>query len=207
MNARYQCIHIRKVSALVFSILLATASNAPTAHAGFIEIGASGSYKKSNIAVDAYDESMSLTGSVAYYLTESSAIEASYTDGTNKRAVSPDVVNGHVTQMFYTTAGLDFIYTFGGKDTAVRPYIKGGTNYIITKRIVDQYRQGDGTLWPSNSIDDTPGLVPSTGFGVRIGLTEAISLKVGVDGWTSRPINKQPVTVDWFGRAGLSWFF
>jgi len=207
MNASQQFIR-KHIVLLIF--LLAPPfclSTAPNAYAGFIEIGASGSYKKSNISADAYDESMSLTGSIAYYLTESSAIEASYTDGTNKRVISPNVVNGHVTQLFYTTVGLDFIYTFGSKDTAIRPYVKGGTNYIITKRIVDQYRIADGTLWPPTPIEDTPGLVPSVGFGVRIGVTEAINLKVGVDGWTSRPLNKQPVTVDWFGRAGLSWFF
>ncbi len=207
MNARYQCILTKSALLRILLTTLLLVSVVPSARAGFIEIGASGSYKKSNIDVNAYDESMSLTGSLAYYLTEASAIEASYTDGSNRRVISPDVVNGHVTQMFYTTAGLDFIYTFGGKETAIRPYIKGGTNYIITKRIVDQYRGTDGTLWPATPIDDTPGFVPSGGFGIRIGLTEAINLKVGVDGWASRPLNKQPVTVDWFGRAGLSWFF
>lgn len=177
-----------------------------TALAGFFEIGASGSYKKSNIDIDAYDESMALTGSIAYFLTESSAIEASYTDGNNKRVIATDTLN-HTTQLFYTTAGLDFVYTFGGKDAAVRPYFKGGTNYIVSKKLVDQYSYNDGTIRAPNTLEDTPGFVPSGGFGIRVGLTDAINLKVGVDGWTSRPLSSQPVTVDWFGRAGLSWFF
>lgn len=177
------------------------------AKAGLIEIGASGSYKRSNIDIDAYDESTSITGSMAYYFTEASALEVSYTDGTNKRVISENVANGHVTYLYYKTAGIDLVYTFGGKDATIRPYIKAGTNYIISKRIVDQYRLADGTLFPATTLDDTPGLVPSAGLGFRIGLTDALSLKVGVDGWTSRPLTAPPVTVDWFGRAGLSWFF
>jgi outer membrane protein W len=177
------------------------------AQAGFIEIGASGSYKYTNIDVDAHDESFALTGSLAYYLTESSAIELSYTDGSNKRVISQDITNGHVTEMYYQTAGLDFVYTFGAKEAVIKPYLKGGVVYILSKRIVDQYRLADGTYYPATIIDDNPGFVPSTGFGVRIGLTESLSLKLGVDGWTSRSLNNPPITVDWFGRAGISWFF
>lgn len=177
------------------------------ARAGLFEIGASGSYKRSNIDVDAYDESTSYTGSIAYYLTEASAIESSYTDGYSKRVISDGSPNGHTTALYYKTVGLDFVYTFGGKDAVIRPYLKAGTNYIISKRIVDQYQLADGTLFPATTLNDTPGLVPSAGAGFRIGVTEALSLKVGVDGWTSRPLSAPPVTVDWFGRAGLSWLF
>lgn len=190
---------------LIFVLLVALAPEA--ALAGFFEIGASGSYKRTNIDVDAYDESFSLTGSIAYYLTESSALEASYTDGSSKRVISQDVPNGHVTELNYKSAGLDFVYTFGGKDAFIKPYLKAGVAYIIQKRIVDQYRLADGTLFPANTLEDTPGFVPSAGLGIRIGLTDTLSLKVGVDGWTSAPLNTPPVTFDWFGRAGLSWFF
>lgn len=191
----------------LFFVLLAWLLPPAAAHAGFFEIGASGSYKRTNIDVDAYDESLSITGSIAYYLTESSAIEASYTDGSSKRVISQDVPNGHVTDLYYKSAGLDFVYTFGGKDSFIKPYIKAGVAYIISKRIVDQYRLADGTLFAANVIEDTPGVVPSAGLGMRVGLTDTLSLKLGVDGWTSRPLNNSPVTVDLFGRAGLSWFF
>lgn len=177
------------------------------ARAGFFEVGASGSYKKSHIDVDAYDEAYSLTGSLAYFLTEASALELSYTDGTHKRVISEDVPYGHVTTMFYKTVGLDFVYTWGARDAVLRPYLKGGANYIISKRIVDQYRIPGGTMFQPSVIDDSPGLVPSAGAGFRIGMTEHLSLKVGVDGWSSRSLNKPPLTIDWIGRAGLSWFF
>jgi outer membrane protein W len=199
----------RRIAPLLTALAttLALGLLSPKAHAGFFEIGASGSYKRTNIDVDAFDESSSLTSSLAYYLTESSALELSYTDGANKRSISENVANGHVTQMYYKTMGLDFVYTFGTKGSTFRPYFKGGGNYILSKIIVDQYRLADGTLFPANTIEDTPGLVPSFGLGFRLGLTETLSLKIGVDGWTSRPTNNPPVTVDWFGRVGLSWFF
>ena len=178
-----------------------------SARAGFIEVGASGNYRKSNIDVDAYDESRSLTGSLAYYLNDASALELSYTDGQSKRVISESVPNGHVTNLFYTTAGLDFVYTFGAKEAPLRPYLKAGAVYILSKRIVDQYRYSDGSLLPATTLEDATGLAPSAGAGVKIALTNSLSLKIGVDGWSSRPLNHPPATVDWFGRAGLSLLF
>ena len=180
---------------------------APSGHAGVFEVSASGSYRKQTIEIDAYDESRSLTGSIAYYLSEATAIEASYTSGTSRRAISEDLANGHVTSLSYTTTGLDVIYTAGGKESAIRPYVKAGAAYILSKKIVDQYRAPDGTLMPATTLEDSPGAVPSAGLGIRLSLTSNLSLKVGVDGWTSRPMSKPPVTIDWFGRAGLSLFF
>ena len=195
-------ISLRTLAPALVALLLAV-----PAHAGFIEIGASGSFRRSNIDVDAYDESLAVTGSFSYYFSESTAIEASYTDGQNKRVISENVANGHVTKMFYKTAGLDFVLSFGGKESAIRPYLKVGGNYIISKRIVDQYRDANNNLYPANVIEDEPGLVPSFGAGCKLGVTENLSLKLGVDGWTSRPTNKPPVTVDYIGRAGLSLMF
>jgi outer membrane protein W len=188
--------------------LVATITLLPSlSQAGFIELGASGSYRHSNFDANAYDESRTITGSVAYYFSDASALELSYTDGQNKRAISEDVTNGHVTWVYYDTAGLDFVYTLGAKDAMLRPYIKAGANYIISKRIVDQYRLADGTYYAANTIEDSPGFVPSAGFGFRFGLTESLALKVGVDGWSSRVMSQTPVTIDWYGKAGISWFF
>ena len=47
------------------------------AHAGYVEVGASGSYKRSNIGTNSYDESQSITASLSYYFDESSALELS----------------------------------------------------------------------------------------------------------------------------------
>ena len=195
-------------SSLISSVLLlAGLLAAPQAHAGFIEIGASASYRKTNIDVDAYDEAYSYTGSISYYLSTASAIELSYTNGQDTRVISDTVPMGHVTYLYYQTAGADFVYTFGDKDAILRPYLKGGVVYIISKEIIDQYRLADGTLYPAFTLNDATGLAPSAGFGFRIAVTDSLSFKIGVDGWASRPLSNPPVTVDWYGRAGLSWLF
>lgn len=189
---------------LVFSFMYIAPS---LAQAGFVEIGASGSYRRSNIDVDAYDESKSITGSISYYFNESSALELSYTDSTNKRAISEGKPNGRVTNMYSSLVGLDFVYTFGEREAPFRPYVKAGAIYILDKRIVDQYRDGSGNLFPATVFEDEPALVPSAGVGFKVALTKNLSLKIGVDGWYSRPVGKDPVSIDYAARAGLSFMF
>ena len=177
------------------------------ANAGFIEIGGSGSYRRSIIDADSSDESRSISGSLGYYLNEASAIELSYTDGLTKRSLAADKPNGHITKMSYQTLGLDFVYTIGSRESTFRPYVKIGANYILQKRIVDQYRDASGNLFEANVYEDTPGMVPSAGFGFRLGLTESLAFKAGVDAWTSRSTNITPVTVDYVVNCGLSLMF
>ena len=186
-------------------VLLALISP-PLAQAGFVEVGVSGSSKRSNIDRDAFDESQSLTGSLAYYFDESSAVELSYTDGTSRRVIGETSVTGHNTTMYYKTAGLDFILTIGEREATIRPYVKLGVVYIFEKRILDQYRDAGGP-YPATEIKDSPALVPSGGIGFKLILSKNWSLKVGAEAWTSRPVNEQPVTVDYSGKAGLSWMF
>lgn len=172
--------------------------------AGFIEVGASGSYRRANIDENSFDEARSLTGSLSYYFSEASALELSYTDGQNKRVIGD---NSHVTSMYYTLIGLDFVYTIGGRESAFRPYVKAGANYIVQKRIVDQYRLSDGSYNPATIIEEDPALVPSAGVGFKMAITQQLSIKVGVDAWSSRPLNKEPVQYDYAGRVGLSLMF
>jgi outer membrane protein W len=148
-----------------------------------------------------------LTGSLAYYLSEASALELSYTDAQSRRAISEGLPNGHVTTVFQTMIGLDLMYTIGGRDAVFRPYIKAGALWILDKRIVDQYRDGNGTLFPAITVEGQKGAVPSAGIGFRLALTENLSLKVGVDAWSSQPTGIQPVTIDYAGRLGLSVMF
>lgn len=177
-----------------------------SARAGFIEIGGSGSYRKSNIGTDSYDESTSITGSLSYYFDESSALELSYTDGINKRRIGDGQPNGQLTNMSYKTAGLDFILTLGDRESTVRPYIKLGGVYIMEKKITGQYWQ-NGIVYPASPREDPAALVPSAGIGFKLSLTKTWSLKVGVEAWSSRSISEQPVTIDYSGRVGLSWMF
>jgi OprF membrane domain len=175
------------------------------AQAGVWEIGASGSYRRQNIDVDAIDEAQSITGSVSYYLDDASALELSYTDGKSRRQVTTPSAF-HKTTVNYRSVGLDFIYTIGKREAQIRPYFKVGAQYIITKQIVDQYTF-NGTASAPSGGNENNSLVPSAGAGIRIGLTEALSLKAGIDAWSSRPLKDKPFDVDYAGRVGLGWMF
>lgn len=188
------------VCAIVFSGLAIPSF----ANAGVFEVGGSGSYRRQNVATDAVDEAQSLTGSLSYYLDEQSAIELSYTEGTSKRSIAPNSINGHTTTAIYKSIGLDFVYTFGSG--SARPYVKVGTQYILEKRIVDQYTNNNGNYNPT-TIESTPSFVPSVGIGFKISLTNSISIKAGIDAWTSDSLAVQPVEVDYAARFGLSWMF
>jgi hypothetical protein len=186
------------------SLILIFTSEA--AEAGFIELGVSGSYKKSNIGDKAYDESQSLTGSVSYYFDESSALELSYTDGINRRMIGEGEANGQLTNMYYKMMGLDFVLTMGTRESTMRPYVKIGGVYILEKRIVSQTWLNN-IVYSASPIEDQPALVPSAGIGFKLSLTKEWSLKVGVEAWTSRPVSQTPMTIDYAGRVGLSWLF
>lgn len=190
---------------IVWALVFVAAFFAPTvSRAGIWELGASGSYRRQNIAQDAVDEAQSLTGSLSYYFNEQSAVELSYTDGTSKRSINPDDVNGHITMSIYKAIGLDFIYTFGGG--SVKPYVKAGTQYLLEKKIVDQYRVAGGAF-NETTVSSSPSFVPSAGLGFKMGLTNTLSLKAGIDAWTSDALSVQPVKIDYAGRVGLSWMF
>ena len=184
----------------VFAILFGPAVSS----AGVWEIGASGSYRRQNISQDAVDEAQSITGSLSFYFNEQSALELSYTDGISKRSISPDDVNGHTTSSIYKSIGLDFIYTLG--DGSIKPYIKGGTQYLLVKKIVDQYKVS-AVAFQETTVESSPSFVPSAGLGFKMSLTNALSLKAGFDAWTSDALSVQPVKIDYAGRVGLSWMF
>jgi outer membrane protein W len=190
------------------SILIAVFSSlvCSVAHAGFIEIGGSGSYRRSNIAADTVDESKSISGSLSYYFSEASALELSYTEGTNRRDIAKDSPTAHLTHLYYSSIGLDFVYTFGSRESGFRPYVKAGGNYFLKKRVVDQQKQ-NGIWGDATVIETEPALVPTAGLGFKLGLTEQLSLKAGVDAWSSQPLDQEPFLIDFAGRAGLSWLF
>lgn len=177
--------------------------------AQFIEIGASASYKKTNFAPGAYDEGSSLTASLSYIFDEMSALELSYTNGVARQVVpisvitSPTALN-HTTSVYYELIGLDLVLTFGSADWTLRPYVKGGTAFLLKKRLVDQI-----DTFPPSIADEPTGFVPSAGIGFKLSITKSLSLKAGVEAWTSAPLigGQTNPSLDVSARAGLSWLF
>jgi hypothetical protein len=199
-------IGITFVRMLGILTLVAVSILSSEAKANFIEVGVSGSYKRSNIGENAFDESQSLTGSFSYYFDESSAIEFSYTDGKNRRMIGENQTDGQLTNMIYKMMGLDFVLTIGPREATLRPYVKVGSVYILEKRITSQTWLNN-VVFNGTPIEDPPALVPSAGIGFKLTLTKEWSLKVGAEAWTSRPLSQTPVTIDYAGRVGLTWLF
>lgn len=189
---------------VIFSLLLSLF--APSfAQAGFIEVGASGTYRKQNVGVDIFSESYSITGSLSYLFDEMSAIELSYTEGYGRTVVGA-TTNGATKELISTAtmASLDFVYTFGDKGAVLRPYLKAGGGYLINKEITEVI-----VGFPNRTYNEETGFVPSAGVGFRLALTQTLSFKAGVDGWSSQPIGKENRNskIDYAGRAGISWLF
>ncbi len=86
--------------------------------AGYFEVSATGSYRKTAYDEDNYYEYRSVTGSVAYYFWEMSAIEFSYTQAT-----TDEVKTDYKSKGFIEMYGADFIFTMGDKLSLFLPYI------------------------------------------------------------------------------------
>lgn len=192
------------MKSLVLSALLVLASS--VAQAGFIEVGASGNYKKVNLSDDVTDTAVALTGSMSYIFDAMSALELSYTSGQQKTVVQyPTLGTTDTTTIKYSMIGLDFILTLGAQDAILRPYVKAGVGYIINKS-----RSTVNSFNPSAASTDSEGsksMVPSGGVGFRLKLSERLSLKAGIDAWSSKSVTKENVKVDFSSRVGLSWMF
>ncbi len=186
---------------LLFTMIISS-----VAQAGFVEVGASGTYRKQNVGADIFSENYSLTGSISYLFDEMSAIELSYTEGYGRTVVGA-AASGATKELVSsaTMASLDFVYTFGDKGAMLRPYLKAGAGYLIKKELTEVIAGG----FPNRTYQEDTGFVPSAGIGFRLALTQTLSLKIGVDGWSSQPIGAENRNskIDYAGRAGISWLF
>jgi len=186
--------------ALVYAMLIL--SSFP-AFAGFYEVGASANYRYSGYDPNNYVQSLSYTASVSYYFMEMCAVEVGYTTGYSKQVsggTGTTIDPKETIEDNIALSSADLVISFAGRQDPFRPYVKLGGGYLIK----DRYRrvnQDDETL-----IAHQEGLVPSGGVGLAINLTTAMSIKFGLDAWTSPP-RQQPVIVDYAGRAGISWMF
>lgn len=168
------------------------------AHA-FMEVGVSGSYRRSNLDEDNFTESKTITGSFSYYFASLSAIELSYTKGLNTvQAGDISQATGQITKTEYQLIGLDFILSMG-KESAIRPYIKLGAVHVDSKIVI----QND---FDADVIEPESGIAPSAGLGVKLLFGKQFSVRLGVDGWTS-PLSQDPVVYNYAGKVGISWIF
>lgn len=183
-------------------ILLSLVLISSVSQAGIFEISALGSYRKNSIDDDNYSTTESLTASVAYYFFEMSAIELSYTDGTNE-AVGTTLVGSTSVKYKQITEfqiyGADLVFTFGGKTSAIVPYLKAGLALRDTEAKFTQ----DGVEADSVKVD---GKYLTLGAGLTIKAGANFNIKLGYSSFKG-PLDEDDQTTDDAYRAGLSWMF
>jgi hypothetical protein len=186
------------------ALALLLTSSAP-AFAGFFELGASANYRSSSYDKNNFIQSLTYTASMSYYFSEMCAFELGYTTGYSKQVTQGSTALDHkeTVEDNIDLASLDLVLSFADRQDPFRPYVKLGGGYLSKAR----YRQiddGDKTLL----TEPQKGWVPSGGFGLSINFTKELSIKLGVEAWTSPPSDKKnPLVVDVAGRAGISWLF
>lgn len=171
----------------------------PQASAGYLELGVSGSYKQSYIDTDSWELTTAYTASVDWYFALQSALELSYTNGSQQTYLHFDDRPSQTTTNYFELVGLDFVYTFFSPEVVVRPYLKGGAAYLLRKDLVFD------TAGQTVVLNQDTGLVPSAGAGAKISITRDFAIKLGVDGWASTPGTAK--RWDYVARAGVSWMF
>ncbi|MCB9072067.1 MAG: outer membrane beta-barrel protein [Bdellovibrionaceae bacterium] len=177
----------------------------------YFELGLSGNYRKTfltDTTTDerAYDQSSAYVASFAYYFREMTALEFSYSQGSNRRYIPSSTITSTTTHK-YTLYGADLIFTFGTRQDRWIPYIKAGVSYFDRKSIEYQYIDNStGLPLPTEPVELRAAVVPSGGFGMQFRISNQLSFKFGIDVWTSGAINKKVKDFDWAGRIGISWF-
>ncbi|MBX9766302.1 MAG: outer membrane beta-barrel protein [Bdellovibrionales bacterium] len=168
-----------------------------SAVAGVVELSLSGNYRSNAIDSDNQSKTQSVAGSISYYFWEMSALEASYTRGkTDNTTIAFDLTADFIQY------GLDFVFSFAGRESPVKPYIKVGGIYQINQ-VVTYYKNN-----PTPTVTESAGLSPSAGLGLSMRLTETFSLKFGGEAWLT-PLSDKSNTqiVNIAARAGISWMF
>lgn len=174
------------------------------ATAGIFEFGLSGSYRQST--VDEYNkyDVKEIGASLSYYFWAQSAIELSYTTRLTVKTVG-DVSSHTEEQIEEGFYGADFILSLADARAPIRPYLKAGAVYIHKKDFY-QTLTGGGGVSTANYVPFNDGWAPSAGAGIKIGLTETMSLKLGAETWSMTLANGQK-SYDYSGRIGLTWLF
>lgn len=171
------------------------------AHSSFVEFGLSGSYRRSNLDENNFTETNSITASASYYFLAQSALELSFTKGLTTVRTNGSSVTEQTTKTEFQLIGLDFILSYGERESRFRPYLKMGMVYVDSKIII----QNSFSTTP-DTIEPEAGIAPSAGIGAKILLSKHFSFRFGMDAWTS-PLSQDPVEFNYAGRLGISWIF
>ncbi len=175
-----------------------------SAWAGFLELSALGSYRKSSVNDDNFSETRSFTGSIAWYFLEQSAIELSYTKGfvkTQSQELNGVVLEPVTSITNFTMYGADIVFSFAPRDAFFRPYIKGGISYLEKSLETES----GGVIFTA----EQDGQFVTGGAGFKLSITKTFAIKIGYDVWHGplQAEEDEDETTDNALRGGITWLF
>ena len=167
-------------------------------HALVTELGLSYGYSKKTFNASNYYQNDSRSASVSFYFLEKFALELSYTDSFYEGEESDTTSTRTVQQSSqYTDSSL--VYMITSKQSAIQPYIKAGAAYIKKNQRI-RYQNASAI-----EIPESTGWAPSYGAGLKVQLTERLSLKFSYDLWKT-PLSDGTNSDDSSFKAGFSWY-
>lgn len=170
-----------------------------SASAMLTELGLTYGYNKKTFDANNYYQMDSKSASVSLYFTEWAAVELSYTDMFIEQQ-QKDSASTRVIQQSTKILGADLNILLANRQAMLQPYIKGGVARISKS----QTTRTDNLQ--TEKVDSPEATAPSYGAGIKIKLTEAFSLKLGVEYWRT-PLGDGTSSDDSSFKAGLSWMF
>lgn len=177
---------------------------AVSVQAMYTELGVSYNYMKRTFDELNKVENQGSTLSLAFYVWDRVAIEMSYTNGLyvkkEKESSLTSSTSQRTTTQYSDIYESNLIYVFADKKATVQPYVKGGAAYIKKRQVV----QIDND--PPFEVSPTPGVAPSYGIGLKLLISETMSIKTSYDA-VRTPIDDNASADDITGRVGLSWIF
>lgn len=137
-----------------------------SSQAGTFELGVSFSYSRNNISDSSFSYTRRWTGSVGYYLTESSEIELSYED-----AVERTRIDGYQDTTFHDkTLSASWVQALTGKDFPLQPFVRGGIGQL-NREATGTYAGG---VSPPATLDSVTIVL---GAGLRLFLTREFVIR------------------------------
>src|SRR5688572_20742114 len=175
-----------------------------TSQAGVFEISATGSYRKTNFDANHTAAMESVTGGLAYYFWELSALQLSYTRGAANQ-VQPE----YTAYQTFEAYGLDLLITIASRESALKPYIKAGAAYVVKDLRTYVPVPGSNPILYNTLVIQTFGVSPTAGLGFKLMLGQQFAIKAGVDVSTSplRKDSNEPTTYDFAANGGISFLF
>jgi hypothetical protein len=164
-------------------------------YAGVFEVSAGFSFSRSNYTEENYSWTRRWGASLGYHITESSQIELSFQDVTDRT-----MITGYEDTTFHDKIyAVNWVQSLLKKDVAVQPYLKAGVGQL-NREATGFYASGAS---PPRIVDSLTGIL---GAGLKIHLTRGLGMRTEVSTYlTGGKLSTWEDNVSF--STGLSFYF